>query len=529
MNMSKQSRNGSNRSLIVDMKGIVKHFPGVTALDHADFRVERGEIHALLGENGAGKTTMMRILNGIYMPDQGEIYISGQKSSITSSREASKLGISMVYQHFTLIPALTVWENMALTIPSPKEPFLDMKYSTRLLLELGEKYGLEINPTAKVSDLSVGEKQRAEIIRALSQGPKILILDEPTSVLTPIEVERLFEVLHQIARQGISVIFISHKLGEVLEISDRITVLKKGKVTGNLLTKDATREELATLMVGRTVLFRINRPDVKIGDPLLNVENLTVKNEEGASIVNKVSFSVHGGEILGIAGVSGNGQRELAEALLGLREAKAGRVIICKKDVTNLPTKKIINAGAGMIPEDIQEMGIVRDWTLRDNLILELHSGCPFADAGPLRWLSIDIQVFRNEKEIDKFCDDAIEKFNIVAPNGYTLASNLSGGNLQKLMLAREIMRGTKVLIACQPTRGLDVGAAEYVRTCLLKHKERGNAILLISEDLDELKMLSDRIAVMYEGEILGILPPDTKVDKIGSLMGGTRDNSRET
>jgi simple sugar transport system ATP-binding protein len=342
-------------------------------------------------------------------------------------------------------------------------------------------------------------------------------------VLTPIEVERLFEVLRQIARDGTSVIFISHKLGEVLAISDRITVLKKGKVTGNLLTKDAAREKLATLMVGRAVLFKVERPDVQLGDPMLIAEDLTVKNEEGAHTVKKVSFTVRRGEILGIAGVSGNGQRDLAEAILGLRKASEGKVVICGKDVTNLHTEKIVSAGAGMIPEDIHEMGIVKNWSIRDNLIVELHSRCPFADAGPLKWLGIDVRAFRNEKEIDKFCSGAIKQFNILAPNGYTLAKNLSGGNLQKLILAREITRGATVLIACQPTRGLDVGATEYVRACLLKYKENGNAILLISEDLDELKMLSDRIAVMYEGEILGIVEPDVENEKIGLLMGGTR------
>jgi ABC-type uncharacterized transport system ATPase subunit len=316
--------NRGGGSSVVAMKGIVKSFPRVIALDHVDFTVERGEIHALLGENGAGKTTLMSILNGIYVHDEGIVTIDGNEVDIDSPREAAKVGISMVHQHFTLIPAFTVLENMALSIPSPREPFLDMKYLRSLLAELEEKYCLEVNPDAKVSNLSVGEKQRTEIIRALSQGSKILILDEPTSVLNPLEVEKLFDVLRRISEQDTSVIFISHKLDEVLKISDQITVLKRGKVAGKLCTADATKEILATLMVGRSVLFRINPHEVELGEPLLKVSNLVVNNEEELPAVDGVSFTIRRGEILGMAGVSGNGQKELAEALLGLRKSTGG-------------------------------------------------------------------------------------------------------------------------------------------------------------------------------------------------------------
>lgn len=531
MNLSKNSIDNIYRNSVVEMKGIVKHFPGVTALDGVDLVIEGGKIYALLGENGAGKTTLMNILNGIYQPDKGEIKIHGKKVKFHSSKEALRFGISMVHQNFTLIPALSVIENMALSIRSPREPFLDMKDLERLLKEMQEKYGLEIDPAAKVSDLSVGEKQRVEIIRALSQGSNILILDEPTSVLTHNEVSVFFEILRRISDQGTSVIFISHKLEEVLAISDQITVLRKGKITGKLSTSEATREELARLMVGRSVIFRIKSHSVKLGKPILTLKDLVVKADKERPVVNKVSFTIHEGEIFGIAGVSGNGQRELAEAILGLQEISRGQIIFNGEDVTSLSTEKIQKAGIGMIPEEILVMGIVKDWTLRDNLILQLYSNSPFAKSGPLKWLGIDWPIFRNENAIDEFCNKVIQTYDIIAPGGRTVSGHLSGGNLQKLVVAREILRGTKLLIGCHPTRGLDVGAVEYIRSCLLKYREynkKGSgAILLVSEDLEELKILSDRIGVMYEGEIVDILPPDTEDEQIGLLMGGGKKDTR--
>jgi len=511
--------------VVVEMRGIVKKFPGVIANNHVNFEVRAGEIHALLGENGAGKTTLMNVLYGLYQPDEGEIYVRGKKVNIKSPKDAIELGIGMVHQHFMLVPPMSVTENIILGLKSPKEPFLDLENAEKKILELSQRYGLKVDPKAKIWQLSVGEQQRVEILKALYRGAEIFILDEPTAVLTPQEVDQLFETVKKMTKEGRSIIFITHKLREVLAVSDRITVLRQGKVMGTLSIKEATREKLAEMMVGREVVFEVEKVKTKLGKEVLQVKDLHALSDKGIPALKGVSFSIREGEILGVAGVSGNGQRELSEVITGLRKATKGQVIVMGKDVTNRSPAEIIEAGVGHIPEDRLGMGLIMDFSLKENVILEMHSKPPFANGWFLNKLGIKSCWFLNAPEIDKFADKLISEFNIVAPSREVPAKNLSGGNLQKLILAREISRRPKVLIACQPTRGLDVGATEYIRKKLLEEAQKGVAILLISEDLDEVLMMSDRIAVMYEGQIMDIVPPDTDIRKIGLLMAGVKEH----
>ncbi|MFQ6032886.1 MAG: ABC transporter ATP-binding protein, partial [Candidatus Zixiibacteriota bacterium] len=463
--------------IVIEMRGITKHFPGVVANDHINFDVRAGEIHALLGENGAGKTTLMNILYGLHQPDEGEIYIRGKRVSIRSPKDALNLGIGMVHQHFMLVQPLSVTENIILGLKSPKEPFLDLDVAEKNISELSEKYGLKVDPKAKIWQLSVGEKQRVEILKALYRGAQILILDEPTSVLTPPEIKELMAILKGIAKEGLAVVpFITHKLPEVMAVSDRVTVLRAGKVVAKIETKRTNKEELAEKMVGRRVIFRLQRSQVKKGEVILEVKDLQALDDKGLPALKKVSFSLRKGEILGVAGVAGNGQRELTEVITGLRRATGGKVLIFGRDMTNRSPAEVIEAGVGHIPEDRIGMGLVMDFSVAENLILQTYRKSPFA----YNWFfPFRKNWFLDYEEIDKYAEKLMSDFNVVAPGTGTPARHLSGGNLQRLILAREISRNPKLLIAAQPTRGLDVGATEYIRQILMAQKIRGMAILL--------------------------------------------------
>jgi simple sugar transport system ATP-binding protein len=491
---------------IVEMQSITKRFGDLIANDHVNFHLYKGEVHALLGENGAGKTTLMRILYGLYHPDSGVINVKGQPVVIHSPKDAIQLGIGMVTQHFALVPPLTVAENVVLGYQNSF--VLNQTQIEESVAEAAQRFGLEINPKAIVRHLSVGQRQRVEILKALYRNAEILILDEPTAVLIPQEVEALFETLNRLKQEGLSVIFISHKLHEVTQITDRVTVLRDGKVVGTVNTADVTQKELAAMMVGRET-FGVSRPDTanNIQKPALELVNLCANDDKNLPVLKNVSLTVNEGEILGIAGVGGNGQKELAETICGVRPPTAGKILVEGQDVTGKSPSELTRAGLGRIPEDRHE-GMVVNLTVTENLVLE-HLD-EFTRKGML-----------DHKAIRQYADELIQKFQIKArPNDIT--RTLSGGNMQKVLLARVLARQPKVIIAPQPTRGLDIGATDYVRQQLLEQRQRGAAILLISEDLDEILALSDRIAVIYEGEIVGTLPAsEATPERLGLLMSG--------
>ncbi len=496
------------------MRGIVKRFPGVLANDHVDFDVRRGEIHTLLGENGAGKSTLMKILYGLYRPDAGEILIDGEPVQIDSPGRAIELGIGMIHQHFMLVPTLTVAENVALGLASPKGPLLDLAPVARRIEELSEAYGLRVDPGAMVWQLSVGEQQRVEIIKALYRDAELLALDEPTAVLTPQEVEDLFVTLRAMAAEGHSLIFISHKLHEVLDISDRITVLRNGRLVGTVSAADATKEGLARMMVGREVVLEQVRVPVEVGPPRLEIADVRARGDRGTEAVRGVSLQVRAGEILAIAGVSGNGQRELAEVVAGLREVTGGRVLIDGSDVTGADPGQRRALGLAYIPEERMRDGAIAQFTVAENLMLHDFDRPPFARHG-----------FLDFAEIERHCRRLVADFDVKTPSLDTTMKSLSGGNIQKAILARELSANPKVLVASQPTRGVDIGATEYIHRRLLDQRARGTAMLLISEDLDEILALADRIAVMYEGEVMDVVDrAEADVGRLGLLMAGVRD-----
>lgn len=513
---------------VIEMKRITKRFPGVVANDHIDFDVKAGEVHALLGENGAGKTTLMNIMYGLLQPDEGEIRIHGKKVDLKSPKDAIDLGIGMVHQHFMLVPPLTVTENVILGLKSSREPFLETDRAEGKIVELSEKYGLKVHPKAKIGQLSVGERQRVEIIKALYRGAKVLILDEPTSVLTPPEVKEFTTILKRMARDGLAIIpFITHKLPEVMAVSDRVTVLRAGKVTARLKTKRMKERDLAKKMVGREVLFRVKKHRVKKGKVALEIKRLRASSDRGLLALKDVSFSIREGEILGIAGVAGNGQRELEEVITGLRKAKGGKVIIRGKDMTNRKPGELIDWGVGHIPEDRLERGLVMDFSVAENLVLETYSKQPFIH----KWfLPFKRRWFLNYDEIKRHAQKLIKDYGVVTAGVDVPTRHLSGGNLQRLILAREMSRKPKVLIAAQPTRGLDVSSARFIREKLLEQVKEGTAILLVSEDLDEIMMMSDRIAVMYKGEVIGLmLVAKAKKEEIGLMMAGVKRESKKS
>ncbi len=502
--------------LLVKMVNIVKRFPGVLANDHVNFELRPGEVHALLGENGAGKTTLMNILYGIYHPDGGEIYVKGRRVEIRSPRDAMSLGIGMVHQHFMLVDRHTVAENIALGYArSLLNPLKEIKEKLR---EFAEKYGLKVDPDAYIWQLSAGEQQRVEIIKALYHGADILILDEPTSVLTPQETKELFKIIKRMRDEGKGIIFITHKLDEVFEVADRVTVMRRGKVVGTLKASETTKEELARMMVGREVLFRLEKEPVERGKPVLEVENLHALNDRGLPAVRGVSFRIHEGEIFGIAGVAGNGQRELAEVIVGLRKATAGRILIDGVDVTNKSPRFIASRGVAHIPEERLRHGIVPNLSVAENLILKDYYKEPYR-----RGLLLD------HSKVVEDAERLINKFDIVTPSPLTPAKLLSGGNIQRLICARELHKEPRLIVAAHPTYGLDVGATEYIRKILLEQRKRGAAVLLISEDLEEVLQLSDRVGVMFNGEIVGIVRPEkVAIEEIGLMMAGAKRMARE-
>ena len=501
----------------IEMHDIVVRFPGVLANDHVNFTLKTGEIHALLGENGAGKSTLMNVLAGLYQPTEGTIKVHGKPVSFNSPKDAIAAGIGMVHQHFMLVPTQTVTENILLGLDEPKF-FLNLPKYDQKILELEEQFGLHVPPAAKIWQLSVGEQQRVELLKMLYRGADILILDEPTAVLAPQEIDELMSTLRSMAAQGKSIIFISHKLHEVTQIADRVTVLRKGKVTAEGIdAAGLTAEKLAQLMVGREVVFTVKKSDREPGDVVLDVQNVSAINDKGVPALRGVSLQVRSGEILGIAGVAGNGQSELAEVITGLRPC-TGKITVNGVDVANRPPIVAINSGVAHIPEDRGKVGTAPNLTITENTIMKNYRYEPVGNG----W-SIDFSKARN------FARQLKEKYDILAPSVRIPARKLSGGNLQKVILAREISANPQLMVAVQPTRGLDVGAIEAVQTLLLAQREAGAAILLISEELEELFSLSDRIAVIYEGKIMGIVPAkEANIHDIGLMMTGHVVNSEE-
>lgn len=503
---------------LLELDGITKRFPGVLANDHISLTLEPGEIHALLGENGAGKTTLMNILYGLYHPDEGKILVRGREIKISSSSEAIRLGIGMVHQHFMLVPPFTVAENVMLGEEKLKDGvFLDEEGVAARIREISEQYGLQVDPGARVQDLSVGAQQRVEIVKILYRHAEILILDEPTAVLTPEEVDDLFRVIRGLVARGVSVIFISHKLKEVMAIADRITVLRGGRVIGTTRPSETTSAALARMMVGREVILTVEKKPAQPGAPVLDVQDLQVLNDQKQVAVNGVSFQVRAGEILGIAGVQGNGQTELVEALTGLRGIVGGQTRILGHEMTRATPRQILETGVAHIPEDRQRDGLVLEHPVADNLVLNTYYFPPYATS----------RLLMHEAPILATAQELVKRFDIRTPSVLMPVSNLSGGNQQKVIVAREFSRPIKLLIASQPTRGLDVGSIEYIHHQLVVKRDQGCAVLLVSPELDEIMSLSDRVAVMYRGQIMDILPAaGVTREQLGLLMAGVRPSS---
>jgi nucleoside ABC transporter ATP-binding protein len=495
----------------LEMRGITKRFPGVLANDNVNFDLRAGEVHALLGENGAGKSTLMKILYGMYHPDEGEILVNGQPVKINSPTAAIQQGIGMIHQHFMLVPTLTVAENVALGLPSSRKPLTDLDRVSERVIALADKYNLSIDPSAYIWQLSVGQQQRVEIIKALYRGAAILLLDEPTAVLTPQEVDELFAIMRQMQSDGYGLVFISHKLHEVIAISERVTVLRDGRNVGTRPTCDVTQNTLANWMVGREIEFIKSTEKPQVGEVRFALEDVSCGSDRGVEGLRGVNLAVHSGEIVGLAGVSGNGQLELAEALTGIRPITSGRIILEGQDMTGRKPSEITEKGLSYIPEERMKDGMIRNFNISENLVLREHHKMPFSKHG-----------FLQMSYINEHADRLIEQYRIKTPSKKTLAKSLSGGNIQKVLLARELSREPRAIVAAQPTRGLDIGASEYVHEQLLMERKKGTAILLISEDLDEILALADRIAVIYEGKIMDILPRETATKEyIGLLMAG--------
>ncbi|MBS3811665.1 MAG: ABC transporter ATP-binding protein [Halanaerobiales bacterium] len=501
----------AGNNLAVEMKGITKRFPGVIANDKVDFELEKGEIHALLGENGAGKTTLMNCLYGFLNADEGEIFINNKKVEVTDPNVAISHGIGMVHQHFMLVPPFTVTENIVLGKEPTKNNMIDYKTANQNVRDISKQYGLNVEPTAKVQDISVGMQQRVEILKALYRGADILILDEPTAVLTPQEVKELVKIMESLTDEGKSIIFITHKLKEVKSIADRVTVIRSGKLIDTVKTDTVTTNDLANMMVGREVILEVEKKEANPGEVVLEVEDLYAKNERDLMALNGTSFSVRRGEILGIAGVDGNGQTELTEVLSGLRKKEKGTIKFKGREITKPQTKRLFEEGISHIPEDRQKRGLIMEFKLYENLILGRHDRKPYASGINL-----------NNKKIKEEARRLIEDFDIRTPSETVQAKSLSGGNQQKLIIAREFDRKPDLLIAAQPTRGIDVGAIEYIHNSLITQRDNNKAILLISLELDEILSLSDRVAVIYEGKIVDILDiGDATEEKLGLMMAG--------
>ncbi|HUI71424.1 MAG TPA: ABC transporter ATP-binding protein [Spirochaetia bacterium] len=509
MTMSPQQQQ-SEPTRHVEMRDIVKCFPGVRANSKVCFDVTAGEVHALLGENGAGKSTLMRQLYGLYQPDEGDIIIDGKRLSFRSPADAIKAGIGMIHQHFMLVPTLTVAQNVALGQRSSRGPLLDLKRVTGRIRQLSEEYGLRVDPRAYVWQLSVGEQQRVEIMKTLYRGARLIILDEPTAVLTPQEVKDLFATLRRMVKEGHSLVFISHKLQEVMAISDRVTVLRDGKVIGTRITSEVTRSELVQMMVGREPNPLSPRPR-EPGSPRLTVTGLHAMGDRGTEALCGVTLTIHSGEIVGLAGVSGNGQRELAECLAGMRRTTTGEIRIEERDITAATLNERVESGMAYIPEERMRDGAIREFSVQENIFLHDHMSPRFTHG-----------IFLSFPRMEAHAAQLVNDFTVKTPGLDTPLKNLSGGNIQKLIMARELSRRPAMLIAAQPTRGVDISATAYIHQRLLMQRENGTGILLISEDLDEICSLSDRIAVMYEGRIIGLVDRgEATLEQLGLMMAG--------
>lgn len=503
----------------IEMLHITKKFPGIIANDDITLQLKKGEIHALLGENGAGKSTLMSVLFGLYQPEGGEIRKDGKKVEINDPNDANDLGIGMVHQHFKLVECFTVLDNIILGIEPNKHGFLMKAEAKKKVEELSEKYGLYVDTDAVIEDISVGMQQRTEILKMLYRDNEILIFDEPTAVLTPQEIAELMQIMKNLAAEGKSILFISHKLNEIMEVADRCTVLRKGKYVGTVNVKDTTKSELSRMMVGRDVEFVVHKDEAKPGDVILDIKDMTVASKlHKKNAVNKVSLDVRAGEIVCIAGIDGNGQTEFVYGLTGLEPVTEGKITLCGQDITNLSIRKR-NENMSHIPEDRHKHGLVLDYTLEDNMILQRYFEPEFVSKAG----------FMNRKNIRAYAERLIEQYDIRSGQGpITIARSMSGGNQQKAIVAREIDKDPQLLVAVQPTRGLDVGAIEYIHKQLVKQRDEGRAVLLVSLELEEVMSVSDRILVMFEGEIVGELDPKkTTVEELGLYMAGAKREER--
>jgi simple sugar transport system ATP-binding protein len=507
------------RSQAVRLAEVSKRFPGVLANDAVDLAVEKGSVHALLGENGAGKTTLMNVLYGLYEPDGGAVYVDGQPRAFDSPREAIDAGVGMIHQHFMLVDPMTVVENVTLGYEPGTGRGVDRERAREEVLELAGRYGFDVDPGAKIEDVSVGVQQRVEILKALYRGADVLILDEPTAVLTPQEVTDLFSVFAELTAEGKTILFITHKLGEAMRAADAITVLRDGRNVGTVPAGNTTREELAELMVGREVLLDVERDPVTPGDVMLGIESLRVQDERGTERVSEVSFAVREGEVLGIAGVDGNGQSELIEAITGLRTPDAGSVAIGGETVTRAPRREHTDRGMAYVPEDRQERGLVMDFDLVRNAVLGSQRNPTFAHRGRIDW-----------GRAREHAEYLIDTYDVRPPDPDAKATSLSGGNQQKFVVGRELERDPRVVIASHPTRGVDVGSTEFIHERLLALRRDGVAVVLVSSKLDEVRGLSDRLAVMYEGEFVDVVDPETTTEEeVGLLMAGERPEGTDS
>lgn len=505
---------------IIEMRNIVKEFPGIKANDGITLQLKRGEIHALLGENGAGKSTLMSILFGIYQPDEGQIYKNGEPVTINNPNDANDLGIGMVHQHFKLVEVFSILDNIILGVEPTKFGFLTKKKAKNKILELSKAYGLNVDPDALIEDVTVGMQQRTEILKMLYRDNEVLIFDEPTAVLTPQEINELMEIMRGLAKEGKSILFITHKLNEIMAVADRCSVLRKGKYIGTVDIKDTTKEELSKMMVGRDVKFVVDKDEAKPTETVLNVNNLCIKSKlHKKNAVNNVSFNVRKGEIVCIAGIDGNGQSELVYGITGLEKAELGNIKLCGEDVTNKNIRYKNTHGLSHIPEDRHKHGLVLDYSLEQNLVLQRYFEPQFQKNGFIKFSAVR-----------KYSDELIEKFDVRSGQGsITTSRSMSGGNQQKAIVARELDREHQLLVAVQPTRGLDVGAIENIHSELVKTRDEGAGILLVSLELDEVMSVSDRILVMYEGEIVAELDPKTTtVEELGLYMSGAKRQEKE-
>ncbi|MHC5321276.1 ABC transporter ATP-binding protein [Priestia megaterium] len=505
---------------VIEMLDIRKEFPGIVANDNITLQVKKGEIHALLGENGAGKSTLMNVLFGLYQPEKGQIRVNGQEVKITDPNVANDLGIGMVHQHFMLVQNFTVTENIILGNEPTRTGKINIKKAAQDIQELSNQYGLSVDPYAKIQDISVGMQQRVEILKTLYRGADILIFDEPTAALTPQEITELIQIMKKLIQEGKSIILITHKLKEIMSVCDRCIIIRKGVGVGTVNVQETNPDELAALMVGREVHFKTEKKTATPKEAVLTIKELVVEDSRGVEAVSSLDLSVRAGEIVGIAGVDGNGQTELIEAITGLRKIKSGSITLKNQELSTLSTRKITESGIGHIPQDRHKHGLVLDYTIGENIGLQTYYQKPMSKSGIL-----------NYKEMYKKAKELIAEYDVRTPSEYTQARSLSGGNQQKAIIAREVDRSPKLLIAAQPTRGLDVGAIEFIHKKLIEERDKGRAVLLVSLELDEVINLSDRIAVIYEGKIVDIVDPkETNEQELGLLMaGGTREKAGGT